>query len=657
MDIKARIKELTSLINEANYNYHSLDKPTITDFEYDKLLNELINLEEKHPEYKSEFSPTSKIGGPILASFNKVTHKSPMMSLSNCFSKEELEKFADKINLEFGDLLYTSELKIDGLAVSINYENGKYVSAATRGNGLVGEDITLNVKTIKSLPLELNEKIDITVRGEIFMPHDSFHLVNEERLANNEEVFANPRNAAAGTIRQLDSSIVAKRKLDLFVYTIVDDYKYVDSQSGVLKYLKELGFKVNPNYKVSKNNELSKIIDEYDLLRKNLPYDTDGVVIKVDNLLIHEEIGYTAKSPKWAIAYKFKPEESITEVLDIVYQVGRTGVITPVAVLKPVFVSGSTVARATLHNEDYIVNKDIRINDIVYVRKAGEIIPEVVSVDLTKRTNQVPFKMIENCPVCKTRLERKENEAFYYCNNLDCPSRNLNGLIHFASREAMNIDGLGEKVIHKFNEFDYLNKISDIYRLKNYYDELTVIEGFGKKSIDKLLKSIEDSKNMEADKLLFGLGIKNVGAKVAKELLKKYKNINNLANASFDDLILIDEIGEVIANSVINYFSNEINRELILDLENLGLNFNFNTKEITKHEFNDKKIVITGTLENYGRKEIASILESFGAKITSSVSKSTDYVIAGSEAGSKLDKAIELGVKVLNETELLERIK
>lgn len=657
MNVKNKIIELRKKINEANYNYHTLDNPLITDYEYDKLFNELVKLEEEHPEYMDLTSPTNKIGGEVLDEFKKVKHDVPMMSLSNTFTEEELISFFNKIKKEYPNVNFVSELKIDGLAVTIKYENGKYLSAATRGNGEVGEDITLNVKTIKSLPLELNENVTIEVRGEIFMPHQSFHDLNERRMEQEEPLFANPRNAASGTIRQLDSKIVASRNLDIFLYTIVNGENYVDTQEGVLKYLKKLGFKTNPFYHVNKTSEeLLSNIKEYDQRRIDLPYDTDGVVVKVNELELYDEIGYTAKSPKWATAYKFKPEEALTKLEGITFQIGRTGRVTPVAELEPISISGSTVARATLHNIDYINNLDIRINDYVYIRKAGEIIPEVLRVDLTKREKQIPFEMITNCPVCNELLERKAGEVDHYCINLNCPARNINSLIHFASRVALNIDGLGVKAIETLNSLGYLNNITDIYKLKNYYNELILIEGFGKKSVDKLLTSIENSKKEEADKLLFALGIKHVGAKVSNVLLNKYGSILKLIDASVEELEELDEIGNVIARSVYDYFNNDNNLNLINELAELGLNMDFTVVEVIKHEFNNLRVVITGTFTKYKRSELTEILKQVGAKVSSSVSKNTDFVFAGLEAGSKLTKAIELKIPVLDEEELLKRL-
>lgn len=650
MNEKLRIEELTNLINQANYDYHTLDKPTLTDYKYDQYLKELIDLENKNPEYKLSNSPTDKIGGVVLDGFVKINHKVPMMSLSNVFSFDELKAFDDRIKKVTSDYQYISELKIDGLAVSIIYENGNFIKAATRGNGLVGEDISENVKTIKSLPLKLNEDIDIEVRGEIYMPHKSFNKLNEERLDHNLALFANPRNAAAGTIRQLDSRVAAKRNLDAFLYQIVNAQDYVDTQEDALNYLKKLGFKINPHFHLSKDvDELIEQIQKYDLLRKTLHYETDGVVIKINAFDIHESIGYTAKYPKWATAYKFQAEQALTTLNDITFQIGRTGVITPVAELEPITISGSLVSRATLHNEDYIKAKDIRIGDIVKVHKAGEIIPEVIEVDLSQRKDQEPFEMTETCPVCGHLVQRKPGEADYYCTNTDCPGKHMNALIHFSSRVAMDIDTLGEKVVETLHELGFLNSISDIYRLKDHQEELVGLPGFAQKKVEKLISAIENSKTQSFDKLIFGLGIKHVGAKVAKVLVNHYPTIDKLKEATYDDLTEINEIGEMIAQSVVSYFNKEEHIKLIDELKVFNLNTSFEKEEIIEHEFNQKTFVLTGKLENYTRDEAQAIIEKLGGKVSSSVSKKTDYVLAGTDAGSKLEKANKLGVNVLNE--------
>ncbi len=657
MDIKQRMTELIQKINQANDDYHTKDQPTITDYQYDQLLKELIELEQAYPLLKQENSPTEKIGGLILDGFEKVTHVIPMMSLSNVFNSDELKSFDERILKQVRDYSFVTELKIDGLAVSLKYQKGRFVRAATRGNGLIGEDVTHNVKTIKSLPLILNEAIDIEVRGEIFMPHKSFKQLNEERMNQNEPLFANPRNAAAGTIRQLDSKIVAQRNLDLFVYTIVSANQYVTTQFEALKYLESLGFKVNPNYKHVKDvNDLIQVIQDYDDLRKSLPYDTDGVVIKVNELELYDRIGYTAKSPKWATAYKFQAEQAETILKDITFQIGRTGVVTPVAELEPVFISGSTVARATLHNEDYILSKDIRVWDVVLVHKAGEIIPEVISVVTSKRESQKPFEMIKTCPICKSPLERKSGEADYYCTNLECPGRNMNSLIHFASRVAMDIDTLGEKVVETLHDLGYLSKIPDIYSLKNYAQELKDIPGFGDKKVDKLLAAIEASKKQSLDKLIFGLGIKHVGAKVAKTLIKHYPTMDLLIEATYEDLTEINDIGEMIAQSIVSYFNKQAHIDMIDELKAHGLNMTHEKTENITHEFNGKTLVLTGKLELFSRDQATFLIEKCGGKVASSVSAKTDYVIAGEDAGSKLKKALELGVTVLSEADFKVKI-
>ncbi len=650
MDILSRIKTLRNQINEANYLYHTKDNPSMSDFEYDKLVKELMELETKYPEYDSETSPTKKIGGVVLDKFEKHTHRIPMMSLGNIFNKDELKAFYDRILKIVPDATFTTELKIDGLAVTLIYEKGQFIKAATRGNGSVGEDITANVRTIKSLPLQLFEPIDIEVRGEIYMSHKAFKHANLERANNNQDLFVNPRNAAAGTMRQLDSKVVASRGLDLFVYNVVDATNYKQTQQDILVYLDQLGFPVNPNYKVVQNyDDLSLAIDYYDELRKSLGYDTDGVVIKVNQLNYYDDIGYTAKYPKFAGAYKFEAEKQVTTVEDIIFQVGRTGVITPVAVLKPVFISGSLVARATLHNEDYIINKDIRINDQVFVHKAGEIIPEVIEVIKESRKDQVPFKMIDHCPGCGSKLIRKIGEADYYCVNDQCPGKNIFGLIHFASRVAMDIDTLGEKVVELLHNQTFLQSIPDIYKLYQYKDALMELPGFGQKKVEKLLDAIESSKQMSFDRLIFGLGIKNVGAKVAKILVKHYPNIDLLKQATYEDLIQIGDIGPEIAQSITSYFSNAMNLEIIDALEAFGLNMSQEVDEVVPHSFNGKTFVVTGTLEGFSRTEATELIEKLGGKVSGSVSKKTDYVVVGTDAGSKLTKALELGIEVLDE--------
>lgn len=651
MDVKNKILYLREQIERANRAYHTEDKPIMTDYQYDMSLKELIKLETDYPEFDDETSPSKKIGGQILSKFAKVTHDIPMMSLSNVFNREELLKFHERI-IEKTDPTYVAELKIDGLAVSLLYENGIFKRAATRGNGTIGEDVTQNVKTIKSLPLKLNKPVTIEVRGEIFMPHKSFTNANLEREKEGLTAFVNPRNAASGTIRQLDTTIVAKRNLDIFVYTIVNQETFVNTQKEALQYLKDLGFNVNPHFKYAKTfDDLWRAITDFDLLRTSLPYDTDGVVIKMNESDKHEYIGYTAKYPKWATAYKFQAEIAKTVLKDITFQVGRTGMITPVAELNPVFVSGTTVSRATLHNEDYIKTKDIRMGDTVNIHKAGEIIPEVIDVDMTKRTNQHPFEMIDRCPVCQQPIERMRGEADYYCTNIDCEAKMVGRLIHFSSRVAMDIDTLGEKVVELLYAEGYMRSIQDIYTLSKHEEELKTLPGFGEKKVSKLFHAIEESKAQPVDRLLFGLGIKHVGAKVAKNIVRAYTSIQSLSHATKEDLINIYDVGEEIAESVINYFKNPEHQRLMRDLESFGLTMTAQVKNVKTHVFNNKTFVLTGKLESLSRDQATEIIECLGGKVTSSVSKKTDFVLAGSDAGSKLKKAQQLGVRVISEEE------
>jgi DNA ligase (NAD+) len=659
MDIKKRMMDLEQAIDQANYEYHTLDRPTVSDFEYDLWMKELIELEANHPELKSVTSPTLKVGGIVLDKFNKVVHDKPMMSLSNAFSDQDLIDFDERVKKEVDGYAYNMELKIDGLAINLKYKSGIFVSASTRGDGVVGEDVTSNVRTIKSLPMKLTEPLTLEVRGEVFMPHKSFERANEERAIEGLELFRNARNAAAGTIRQLDSKVVSNRGLDIFCYTLVDAETYgVKTQEGVLKFLSQLGFKTNPNYVVANNiQEVITHIHRYDELRKQLPYDTDGVVIKVNELSKYEQIGQTVKYPKWAIAYKFAPEEVVTKLHAITFQVGRTGVITPVAELTPVLISGSMVARATLHNEDYIKNLDIEIGDDVVVRKAGEIIPEVVRPVLENRKSTTKFKMIDVCPSCGETLYREPSEADWFCVNPGCPAQHVGKLIHFASRPAMNIDSLGEKIVIQLYEEGYIKDFLDIYKLKEQREKLVELDRMGDKKVDNLLEAIEVSKQNSLDKLLFGLGINHVGAKVAKLLLKKFPSLEALSEATFEQLIEIDDIGEAIANSVIQYFNTDYAKTVIQTLQALGIKTAMDQKENKSNpNFEGKTFVLTGKLETFTREDAAAIIESFGGKVSGSVSKKTDYVLAGSDAGSKLEKANSLGVKVIDEIAFKEMI-
>lgn len=661
MDIKKRVEELTNILNDANYKYYVLDEPTITDQEYDKYLRELEELEQKYKEFARDDSPTKRVGGEVLDSFKKVTHKIPMMSLSDVFSESEVVNFDERIKKEGIRPQYVCELKIDGLSVSLLYEHGKLVRAATRGDGVVGEDITHNVKTIKSVPLTLNEDIDIEVRGEIYMSKKSLEKVNLERIKNGEKPLQNARNGAAGSIRQLDSKVAAKRGLDVWIYHLPNPLDYgIHTHYEALEFMKKLGFKTNPNNRLVNNiNEVLEFISEKNAERKSLPYDIDGIVIKVNNIDQQQELGFTAKYPKWATAYKFPAEEVLTRLNDIIFTVGRTGQITPNAVLDPVIVMGSTIARATLHNENYIKEKDLRIGDIVSIRKAGDVIPEVVEVKKKRRTgNEKNFEMIHNCPICGTTLVKKEGQVDYFCLNEHCPTRKIESLIHFAERDAMNIDGLGEKIMEDFFNFSFIRTIPDIYLLQTHREDLTRLEGYGEKSVTKLLEAIEKSKSNSLEKLLFGLGIPHVGSKTAKIIASHYHNIDNIMKATLEDLSSINDIGEIIAKSIVDYFQKEDNKIIIERLKQYGINMNYLGQKIIKDEtFYGKTFVLTGTMTEYKRDESKNLIENYGGKTSSSVSKKTDVVIAGAEPGSKYDKAVELGITIWSEEDFKKNIE
>ena len=659
-DVKNRVLELTKILNEANYKYYVLDDPTITDQEYDKYLRELEELEEKYPQFSYDNSPTKRVGGEVIDSFNKVNHVIPMMSLSDVFSESEVVGFDEKIKKEGFSPKYVCELKIDGLSVSLLYREGKLVRAATRGDGVVGEDITHNVKTIKSVPLTLNKNIDIEVRGEIYMSKKSLEKVNIERLKNGEKPLQNARNGAAGSIRQLDSSVAAKRGLDVWIYHLPNPLDYgIHTHYEALEYMKSLGFKVNPNNRLVNNiSEVISFIDEMGEKRESLPYDIDGVVIKVNDIDMQTDIGYTAKYPKWATAYKFPAEEVLTRLNDIIFTVGRTGQITPNAVLDPVIVMGSTISRATLHNENYVKEKDLKIGDIVSIRKAGDVIPEVVEVKKERRTgNEKEFSMITNCPICGSVLQKKEGQVDYFCLNDGCPTRKIESLIHFASRDAMNIDGLGEKIMEDFFNFGFIKSIPDIYLLQSHREDLQRLEGYGEKSITNLLKSIEDSKHNSLEKLLFGFGIPQVGSKTAKVLASHYHNIDNLINANYEELESINDIGSIISKSIVDYFNNNDNLDVINRLKSFGVNMEYLGKKIVFDEnFSGKTFVLTGTLNEFKREEAKELIESRGGKTSSSVSRKTDVVLAGVDPGSKYDKALELGVTIWSEEDFKKYI-
>ena len=656
-----RMNELIDIINEADYNYHTLDNPTITDQEYDSYLRELFEIEEAHPEWVREDSPTQHAGGKIIEGFEKVTHKIPMMSLSDVFSESELIAFDERIKKEGINPEYMCELKIDGLSVSLLYEKGKLVRAATRGDGVVGEDITHNVKTIKVIPLKLKEEVDIEVRGEIFMNKKTLEELNEKRKEKGEPLLQNCRNAAAGSIRQLDSKVAASRKLDNFIYHLPDPEDYgLKTHSEAIEYMRSLGFKINPNNRLVKNiNEVLKFIEEKGKLRPNLPYDIDGVVVKVNSIEQQRKLGYTAKYPKWATAYKFPAEEVLTKLKDIIFTVGRTGQITPNAVLDPVIVAGSTISRATLHNEDYVLEKDLKIGDTVSIRKAGDVIPEVVEAKVERRKgNESDFVMIKECPMCNTPLIKKEGQVDYYCPNDKCPARHIEGLIHFTSRDAMNVDGLGDRIMEDFYNFGFIKNIVDIYNLKDHKQDLIRLEGFGDKSVNNLLDAIENSKQNSLEKLIFALGIPHVGAKTGKILAQNFNTLDNLINASEEELTNIPDIGGIIAKSIREYFDNTDNLEIINKLKELNVNMNYLGKKIEKNDnFFGKTFVLTGSLELFTRDEAKDIIESLGGKTVDSVSKKTSVVIVGSNPGSKYTKAKELNIPIWSEEEFKEKIK
>lgn len=658
--MKERMDKLIELINKASYEYYTLDKPTITDQEYDDYYHELEKIENEHPELVREDSPTKRIGGKVIDSFKKVTHEIPMMSLGDIFSEEEVLEFDERVKKTIKNPEYVCELKIDGLSVSLLYKEGKLVRGATRGNGIVGEDITHNVTTIKSVPLSIDYKNEIEVRGEIYMPKKSFQELNKQREENHESLFANPRNAAAGSVRQLDSSIASKRNLSTFIYHLPNPERYdIKNHFESLKFMESLKFIVNPNIILAHNiDEVIKYIRIWTEKRASLPYEIDGIVIKVNNYEDQKKLGYTARTPKWAIAYKFPAEEVLTKINNIEFCVGRTGKITPRADLDPVHLAGSIIRSVTLHNSDYIKEKDIMINDTIVLHKAGDVIPEVVRVEVSRRNGEeIPFKMIENCPICGSKLVKNEDEVAWYCKNPKCDARNIEGLIHFSSRATMNIDGFGESIVEDFYNIGYLKTIPDYYRLYNHKEELKELEGFGEKSINNLLDSIEASKKNSLEMLLFALGIRFVGKETAKVLAKHYKNIDALLNTTKEELLSIEDIGTKIAQSVYETITQEKFINLITDLKNLGLNMNYIEKEQNINEFfNGKTFVLTGTLSSISRDEAKEIIESKGGKATSSVTKKTSYVIVGENPGSKYDKAKELNIEIINEKEFMDKI-
>ena len=660
MNEENRILFLRKELEKYSIEYYVYDNPSVSDQEYDRLMQELMALEEKHPEMYDANSPSQRIIGQVLEGFEKVRHDSQMLSLGNVFNYEEIEEFVTRIQGSVKDAEFVVECKYDGLAMSLIYENGSFVRAVTRGDGLVGEDVSANIKTIQSIPMHIPERRHVEVRGEVYMPKKSFEELNERQKKNNQALFANPRNAAAGSIRQLDSGVCASRKLDAYWYYFQNAQDFgILTQQEALDRMRSLNFKVNPLYKVCKNTkEIWEFIQSIQEKRNDLPYEIDGMVIKLNSLSDQRTLGSTAKVPRYATAYKFPAERVQTRLLDIVITVGRTGKITPNAVLEPVRIAGTTVSAAQLHNEDMILSKDLRINDIVVVQKAGEIIPEVVSSVKERRDgSQVPYVYPTHCPVCGSRLVRLEGEAAHYCINQDCPARVVESMIHFASRDAMDIDTLGDKKIEQLHEFGFLNSIEDIYFLHEHREELLEKRGYQKKSVDKMLETIETSKKQPLALLLYGLGIRQVGKKAAAILANYFVSMDALMKADVDTLVSINDIGPITAQSIVEFFKDESNQKLIQTLKEQGLNMTQEKQEIKASRFTNKTVVLTGTLEHYTRNEAKEILENLGANVSGSVSKKTDYVIYGTAAGSKLAKAQNLGVATMSEEEFVEEVE
>lgn len=659
-EAETRIKELKDILNKSGYEYYVLDNPTMSDYEYDRLMQELIKLEGEFPEFATADSPTQRVGGEVADGFAEVVHTVQMQSLADVFSKDELYEFDSRVRAALGDesVEYVTEMKIDGLSVSLEYENGLFTRGSTRGNGFVGEDITQNLKTIPGIPLKLNEPLPfIEVRGEVYMPKKSFLRLNEQREASGEPVFANPRNAAAGSLRQLDSRIAAERKLDIFVFNLQRiEGKELSSHSQSIEYLASLGFKVIPERDVYTNiDDAYKEVLRIGESRGELAFDIDGAVVKVNSFAQREFLGSTSKTPKWAAAYKFPAEQKQTELLDIILQVGRTGAVTPNAVLEPVRIAGSTVSRATLHNIDNIKDKDIRIGDTVIIEKAGDIIPAVVGVVKEKRpANSAPFEMPKVCPICGEPLVREEGEAAVRCINPNCSAQQLRAVIHFVSKAAMNIDGLGASIVEQLLDKKLINDCSDIYYLN--FDNVISLDGFAEKSANNLIAAISESKKSGLDRVLFGLGIRMIGSRAAQILAAHFGNIDSLMSASVDDLSSISEIGTKMAQSIVEYFKQDKSLYIIERLRAAGVDLTYTSTQ-KGNNFDGKIFVLTGTLPTLKRNDAKKLIESYGGKVSGSVSKNTDFVVAGEEAGSKLDKALSLGIKVLSEAELTEMLK
>lgn len=659
-EAETRIKELKDILNKSGYEYYVLDNPTMSDFEYDRLMQELIKLEGEFPEFATADSPTQRVGGEVADGFAEVVHTVQMQSLADVFSKDELYEFDSRVRAALGDesVEYVTEMKIDGLSVSLEYENGLFTRGSTRGNGFVGEDITQNLKTIPGIPLKLNEPLPfIEVRGEVYMPEKSFLRLNEQREASGEPVFANPRNAAAGSLRQLDSRIAAERKLDIFVFNLQRiEGKELSSHSQSIEYLASLGFKVIPERDVYTNiDDAYKEVLRIGESRGELAFDIDGAVVKVNSFAQREFLGSTSKTPKWAAAYKFPAEQKQTELLDIILQVGRTGAVTPNAVLEPVRIAGSTVSRATLHNIDNIKDKDIRIGDTVIIEKAGDIIPAVVGVVKEKRpANSAPFEMPKVCPICGEPLVREEGEAAVRCINPNCSAQQLRSVIHFVSKAAMNIDGLGASIVEQLLDKKLINDCSDIYYLN--FDNVISLDGFAEKSANNLIAAISESKKSGLDRVLFGLGIRMIGSRAAQILAAHFGNIDPLMSASVDELSSISEIGTKMAQSIVEYFKQDKSLYIIERLRAAGVDLTYTSTQ-KGNNFDGKIFVLTGTLPTLKRNDAKKLIESYGGKVSGSVSKNTDFVVAGEEAGCKLDKALSLGIKVLSEAELTEMLK
>lgn len=661
-ELKSRVDELHHLLHKFNYEYHVLDNPSVPDSEYDKLLHELISIEEEHPELKTSDSPTVRVGGPPLSQFEKINHDTPMLSLGNAFNEEDLRKFDQRVRDKVSNIKYTCELKIDGLAVSLKYDNGRFVQGLTRGDGTTGENITENLKTIHAIPLKIKEPLSIEVRGEAYMPRSSFLSLNEQKEKNGEQLFANPRNAAAGSLRQLDSKLTAKRKLDIFLYSVNDLTEIeASSQSEALNNLDELGFKTNKERETFDDIEgVLSFIEKWTEKRNQLPYDIDGIVIKVDDLSQQEELGFTQKSPRWAIAYKFPAEEVLTTLLDIELSLGRTGVVTPTAILEPVRVAGTTVSRASLHNEDLIHEKDIRIGDKVVIKKAGDIIPEVIrSIVESRAEDSEVYHMPTHCPSCDHELVRIEGEVALRCINPKCPAQLVEGIIHFVSRQAMNIDGLGEKIIEQLYTHDKIKDVGDLYYLTK--EDLLPLERMGEKKVQNLLTAIEASKEKSLEHLLFGLGVRHLGIKASGVIAEKFETIDRLFEAQIDDLTEIPDVGHKMAQSLVTYMENEDIQVLIEKLKKKNVNMTYTgvkQSEIEGHpDFSGKTFVLTGKMTEMTRPEATNILQSYGAKVTNSVTKNTDVVIAGEEAGSKLEKAEKLNIEVWSEQDWLDKYR